>query len=90
MCYPLILSFTERAAFDWVGNRYANGDPMRRLIESCLPDDVEWADRTLIEFKIPEYKAWEIKEHAEREDNLWPCFAPELAAKMQAFVDGIV
>ena len=99
MAYTLTLTSEERKAFDWVGNRYSNGDDMSNLLTECdmsAPDvdipsyDVEWSGAYTITFEIPEHVAWDIKDFAEGEDGFWPCFAPELADKMQTLVDSIV
>jgi len=88
--YQLTLTKPERYAFDWVGYRYDTGDCVGNLLRQCLADGHEWDDAGDITFRIPEYVAWEINEKSEMEDGLWPCFADELKAKMQALCDSIV
>lgn len=88
--YQLTLTSDERKAFDWVGHRYDTGDDVAMRLRQCLAECHEWDDAGDITFSIPENVAWEINERSEMEDNLWPCFADELTAKMQAFCDSIV
>jgi hypothetical protein len=91
MAYKLTLTQAERAAFDWIGNRYSNGDEMRRIIEQypVNPDDT-WDSVGPVTFDLPEHAAWDIAFRAEQEDNLFPCFAPDLTRKMYALLDSIV
>ena len=92
--YFLTLTRTERRAFDWIGGRYYNGDDMSKLLRECLGPDEEWSQIGDIKFSIPEHIAWQIAEladqNAEGGHSKFPCFAPELANKMYAFVDNIV
>lgn len=94
MAYKLTLTKEERKAIDWVGNRYSNGWDLYRLLWKgdylLAQSDIEWDSDCDITFKIPEHVAWQIKENSESEDGFWPCFADELASKMQRFVDAIV
>lgn len=89
--YKLTLTLPERQAFDWVGDRYCAGC-VQRLLMSCVwsPDDVDWDANADITFTVPEHTAWEISELAAEENHLWPCFAPELAAKLNDFCAAIV
>lgn len=92
--YTLTLTREERKTFDWVGHRYTNGNEMASLLSSCLfkPEsgDDYWHGISTVTFQVPEHIAWEIRSLSETENNLWPSFGPELKAKMQAFVEGIV
>tara|TARA_Y100000034_G_C6682479_1_gene300055 strand:- start:376 stop:660 length:285 start_codon:yes stop_codon:yes gene_type:complete len=93
--YTLTLTHEDRKAIDWVGHRYSNGDDLFDLLWDSIvvgPAIVgkKWDDDIDITFHIPEHIAWQIKENAEQEDGFWPCFADELAIKMQAFCDSIV
>jgi hypothetical protein len=88
--YTLTLSGPERRAFDWLGDRYATGAPIAAILRGCLPDDAEWTQPGDITFLIPEHEAWTIAERAREEGDLWPCFAPGLAAKMSHFTASIV
>ena len=88
--YTLTLSRPERQAFDWLGDRYGTGEPIAVTLRGCLPDDAEWTQRGDITFQIPEHEAWTIAEHAREEGDMWPCFAPGLAAKMSHFTSSIV
>jgi hypothetical protein len=100
--YKLTLTAGERAAFDWIGHRYAHGSDMLRLIWvhgkiiSPDPETVEDIDDPRdITFEIPEAAAWEIRFLTQQDEMdpcpyQWDCFAPELAAKMQKFIDEII
>jgi hypothetical protein len=87
--YHLTLTKGERDAFDWVGNRYAAGEVAKLLLD-CMPADAEWDDEGEIEFTVAEHVAWEINSLAEEEEYQWPCFAPDLASKMNTFCQAIV
>jgi hypothetical protein len=87
--YPLSLSIDERRAFDWVGDRYAAGR-IADLLSGCLSGDDAWDNPGELSFGVPESTAWEIRDLAEAEGFAWPCFAPELAAKLTEFCDRIV
>lgn len=95
--YSLTLTRNERRAIDWVGHRHSNGNDLADLLCQCeqktspgYEGELDWNEGEDITFFVPEHIAWQIAENAESEDGLWPCFAKELANKMQAFVDGIV
>lgn len=91
--YSLTLSKSERDAIDWVGGRYTNGENLYHLLwvhSDCSPSDADWDYDGHLTFDVPEHVAWQIRVNAESEDGFWPCFAPELAQKMQQFVDSIV
>lgn len=91
--YRLTLTQSERQAMDWVDRRYSNGDELFTLLwcESELDcEEFDWDSEHDLTFIVPEHVAWQIRENAEQEDGFWPCFAPEFADKMQAFVDSIV
>lgn len=92
MSYQLTLTQSERSAFDWVGNRYCGGDVSRLLLTRCQrsPEIAEWDQPGEITFVVPEHIAWEIRDLAEEEDILWPCFAPALTAKLNEFCFRIV
>ncbi len=101
MAYTLTLTAADRKAIDWIGARYTNGNDLYKLLwkeseqhqgawANYDSEDRDWDAPTDITFKVPEYAAWQIRDNAECEDGSWPCFSPELAAKMQAFVDSIV
>lgn len=89
--YRLTLTSTERSAFDWVGNRYAAGE-VASLLLRCQqePADVDWDAPQDITFIVPEHIAWAINDLADDEDHAWPCFAPELVSKLEAFCAAIV
>lgn len=92
MSYTLQLTSNERKAFDWVGNRYAVGDIARLLTsDSCLQvEDHEWDSSEPLTFYIPEHVAWRIRELAEEENFMFPCFSEELVHKLNQFLDRIV
>lgn len=84
--YSLTLSKEERSAFDWVGNRYTNGDAMWNVLTDYLPEGVEWLDDGAITFELPLEAVQALKRLAQQENNLWPCFSNRLKYKMIAFV----
>jgi len=88
--YTLTLTESEREAFDWVGNRYSNGNAMAKLICEGLPIDTEWGDKGDITFNIPESAAWAIAELAKEDDESFPCFSEDLTLKMLSFLERIV
>jgi hypothetical protein len=94
--YELTLTLSERKAIDWVGNRYSNGADLFSALQDCSSssahgeDEDAWDTDGDITFHVPEHVAWKITENAANEDGYWPCFSPELAEKMQRFVDAIV
>lgn len=88
--YTLILTKSERDAFDWVGDRYFTGEETKKLLLDCLPEGVEWDSDKEITFNIPEHIAWEIENLAERENYSFPCFAKGLFDKMYTFCLNIV
>ncbi len=88
--YTLTLSWPERQAFDWLGDRYGTGEPIASILRGCLPDDVGWTQPGDITFLVPEHEAWLIAARAWEEGDLWPCFAPRLATKMTDFTSSIV
>lgn len=80
--YTLILTADDRHAFDWVGHRY-NAGRAADLLRDCIPDgSPEWEDDGDISFILPEHVAWQIRDLAEEEGNAWPCFATDLACKL--------
>jgi hypothetical protein len=88
--YTLTLTADERREFDWVGDRY-NAGAVAHLLVGCIPEgSPEWGDDGEITFMIPEHLAWEINELAEEEDFSWPCFAPDLAGKLNDLCWGVV
>ena len=87
--YTLRLTDEERRAFDWVGDRY-NAGAVAELLRDCCPEESAWTDPAPIDFAIPESVAWRILELAEEEDFAWPCFAPGLAAVLNALCCRIV
>ena len=91
--YKLTLSLEDRKAFDWVGGRYATGEDFFDVLWlDCETDkaDFDFYSQEDVTFSIPENKAWGLKELAESEDMLWPCFGDELKAKLNKFIDSIV
>jgi hypothetical protein len=88
--YTLTLTQDERAAFDWVGDRYATGDEVADILREYMNEDDEWGQDGDLTFHLPEYAAWIIRELSEKEDEIWPCFADGLASKMCDFCYNIV
>lgn len=89
--YTLILTQGEREAFNWIGDRYSNGNDMRNVIKEypVNPDD-SWDSTGPVAFDLPEHAAWEIKRFAEEDDESFPCFSEELTIKMLRFLEQIV
>ncbi len=88
--YKLTLTETERRAFDWVGDRY-NAGKVADLLRGCVPEgEAEWVDGGDITFILPEHVVWQIRDFAEEEGNAWPCFAPNLARKLDELCWSIV
>jgi hypothetical protein len=88
--YKLTLTEQERAAFDWIGNRYSNGDDMSRVIAQYSTEGKEWDSKGTVTFDLAEHAAWEIKALAENDDESFPCFAESLTIKMLKFLGQIV
>jgi len=87
--YALELSESDRRAFDCVGDRY-NAWRVSDILCSHLPDDADWSDLGPIIFMLPEDVTWQIRELAEEEDFLWPCFSTELKGRLNQFLDQAV
>ena len=86
--YKLTLTKTERKAFDWVGYRYNAGEISDLLIQCSA---LSWSETDEdIYFEIPEHVAWRIRDLAEEENNMWPCFSGTLALKLNRFISSIV
>jgi len=89
--YELILTAGERAAFDWVGDRY-NAGAIADILRDCIKnEESSWGMPYVdVTFAIPEHKAWEIQELAREEEFSFPCFSDELRAKLCDFCEAIV
>ena len=88
--YTLTLTESERNAIDWMHGRSAIGD-IKRVLISCLHEDISWHDDGNIIFEIPEYLAWEMQ--AIREENgreTWTCLSDGLVSKFEEFLGKIV
>lgn len=88
--YSLTLTQDERAAFDWVGGRYATGNNVSSILCEYLKEDQEWGQEGDITFEIPEHAAWKIRDLCEEEEMLFPCFGDNLVLKMTGFCSEIV
>jgi len=91
--YTLLLTYEERMAIDWVGNRYDNGNNLYKILWGyceTIPENADWNSREDITFQISESSAWAINDNGDRENYLWPCFSSAFAQKMQSFCDNIV
>lgn len=89
--YKLTLTAGERRAIDWIGDRYAHGLELYRLLWSNCeqePDDQNWDADADITFHIPEHVAWDICSIVE-EDNL-ACFDGDLVHKLLEFTTAVV
>jgi|GEM_PF-3387367 len=88
--YTLTLTPDERRAFDWVGDRYTAG-AVADLLRDCIPEESpEWEEDGDITFNLLEHIAWQVRDLAEEEGNAWPCFAPDLAEKLNDLCWSIV
>ena len=94
--YKLTLTHGERRAIDWVGGRYHHGHKLWSLLWQCkleqesVQTEPEWDDACDIAFLVPEHIAWQIGEIAEECEHRWDCFAPDLVAKLEAFLSRVV
>lgn len=92
--YTLSLSPSERQAIDFVGHRYWHGNELFLLLNDCQQVNHcdEWADNETITWYIPEYKAWEIREHITDDEGrpTLDLFAPSLVSKLMQFCDEII
>jgi len=91
--YILTLSAADRAAIDWIGNRYAHGDDLFKLLWSeChhRPEYADWDYSGDISFEVPEHIAWAINEIGEEGAYCWDCFADDLSTKLTEFCMNVV
>ena len=104
--YRLTLNKAERRAFDWIGDRYANGHDMIDALTPSGQTTIENPDGTPYQgeyvwpcelnstdeltYCLTESQAWVVVELANKEDNLWPCFSSDLVKKMTEFCNRIV
>jgi hypothetical protein len=91
--YHLKLTATERKAIDWIGDRYAHGHDLYKVLwvqAKPTPEDADWDSPCDITFVISESVAWQIHEIAEECEYRWDCFAPSLATKLTRFCEQIV
>jgi hypothetical protein len=88
--YNLILTADERRAFDWVGDRYVAGAVADLLLGSIPEGQLDWEDDGDITFILPEHVAWQVRDLAEEEGSAWPCFAPDLAGKLNDLCWGVL
>lgn len=86
--YELTLSQFERQAMDWIGDRYEHGTDLANLLIEHLPNDTEWCNSSSITFKIPEHKAWEIKELID--NSLLECIDTNFAMNLLNFAGRVV
>lgn len=86
--YTLTLSRLERAAIDWVGDRYGHGRGLYALLVGCHDGATDWDDDEDITYLIPEHVAWLIKDICDAGDLA--CFAPALRKKLCKCCDSIV
>lgn len=92
--YTLNLTFEQRKGIDFIGNRYNNGDDLKKILRKCdvveKDDDWEWNDKVDYTFIVREHLAWEIKDLLESDDVFCPCFSPKFKSKLQNFIDEII
>jgi hypothetical protein len=56
MGYQLELTREERAAMDWIGDRYFHGHDLAMLLSGL--SEVDWESDETIDYRIPEHVAW--------------------------------
>ena len=90
--YTLKLTYEERRAIDWIGDRYSHGNELHDCLMECVrfPTDVWWSDRGDITFHVSERVAWAIVSIAEECDYRFDCFADGLVAKLTSFCDEVI
>jgi len=87
MSYEITLTREERKAMEWVGNRYRHGYGWASIIGEGTE---EWDCDDEITFKIPEHKAWEMKEHYDECNGFLACFDSTLTRKFDYLMDSII
>lgn len=95
MSYTLTLTKADRDAIDWVGDRYSGAPAIFKVWQETETNpERDWSDDGDFTLVIPEHLAWEIRDAAESDaeggHSTWPCFAPSLKNKLDAFLDSIV
>ena len=96
MSYKLTLTKEDRKAIDWIGDRYSGAPALFRAWQRVETDENRaWNDDGDFNLVIPEHVAWDIRQAADEDAqgdyaSLWPCFAPSLRDKLNAFLDSIV
>ena len=95
MSYKLTLTKEDRKAIDWIGDRYSGAPALYRAWQACETDpERDWSDEGDFNLVIPEHVAWEIQSAVDEDmdggHSAWPCFAPSLRDKLNAFLDSIV
>lgn len=88
--YTLTLTHDERAAIDWIGDRYAHGYDLYRLLSDTLPEAAEWDSPEDITVQMKESTAWELLEIADECNYRWDCCSRDLAAKLTEFCMKVV
>lgn len=83
--YSLTLTRPDRRAIDWIGDRFASGNDLyHALWAPCeqIPSDADWDDRRNIVFILTAKDAHRVTEIRDECEGGWPCFASELAEKL--------
>lgn len=93
--YKLNLTYNERRAIDFCGDRYFCGDDLFKVLTKYHINAAEdWREKKDITFELPEYAAWEIKEFIDLDtDELktnFPLFGAELSKKLITFYEEII
>ncbi len=86
--YELTLTASERKAIDWIGDRYAHGEQLGKILREFIPADAEWDGEGRITFAIPEHAAWIVTDLIDEDDCA--CLTPPFRRKLHAFCDQIV
>jgi hypothetical protein len=94
--YILTLTYEERKAIDWIGDRYSHGYDLFSLLRHCFTkvndniEDWDWSTNCDITFTIPENVAWQIRDIIEEDNGSLACFSEELKLKLWKFAEQIV
>ena len=93
--YHLTLTYEERRAIDWIGDRYSTGYDFKVLLNEAwrinnVDEDDTWNCQNDMQFNIAEHTAWEMCELFEEEGMLFPCFDNDLRHKLIEFYEKVI
>ena len=91
MIKKIMLTRDERRAIDWIGERYAHGYDLKKVLWGNYDGNFDWENSVDITFEVPENKAWAIAEIIRIETEDWKCslacFNAELNEKIYNFLN---